>query len=131
MSPEGKSPKQWRDPAEEKRLSYERQGRNRFGENDKASRTAIPAFKARTNRELRRKAGAIMRQIEIGADQVSHADRKLAEMTFHATHPRERKLADEPLGAVLAARGDIEESVIGARRRASVRARLSDRRLYR
>lgn len=42
-------------PQEKKALSYANDRRNAFGENDKASRKAIPARKAGENRKVRRK----------------------------------------------------------------------------
>ncbi len=43
-------------PAHKKALSYAKDRRNSFGENDKAARKAIPARKAGENRKNRRKA---------------------------------------------------------------------------
>ena len=50
------STKRPRSPWEKKALSYARYRRNDYGENDKASRKAIPARKAGGNRKVRRKA---------------------------------------------------------------------------
>lgn len=43
-----------KSPQEKKRLSLERDGRNVYGENDKASRKSIPRAKSRVNRANRR-----------------------------------------------------------------------------
>jgi hypothetical protein len=43
-----------RSPQEKKILSYLKDGRNKYGENDKAARKAIPARKAWVNRTYRR-----------------------------------------------------------------------------
>lgn len=45
-----------KSPQEKKALSYAKDRRNVFGENDKASRKAIPARKASESRKVRRKA---------------------------------------------------------------------------
>ena len=45
-----------RTPQEKKSLSYANDCRNTYGENDKASRKAIPARKAGESRKIRRKA---------------------------------------------------------------------------
>jgi len=50
------SQKKPRSPQEKKALSYANDRRNTYGENDKASRKAIPARKAGENRKVRRKA---------------------------------------------------------------------------
>jgi hypothetical protein len=49
------NPKKPRSPQEKKTLSYANDRRNTYGENDKASRKAIPARKAGENRKVRRK----------------------------------------------------------------------------
>lgn len=45
-----------KSPQEKKALSYAKDRRNGYGENDKSSRKAIPARKAEANRKVRRKA---------------------------------------------------------------------------
>ena len=45
-------PKRVLTPAEKKRLSYERDGRNTYGQSNKASRKAIPRFKAASKRAI-------------------------------------------------------------------------------
>lgn len=45
-----------KSPQEKKALSYAKDRRNVYGENDKASRKAIPARKAGESRKVRRKA---------------------------------------------------------------------------
>ena len=51
-------------PQEKKVLSYEHDRRNSYGQNDKASRKAIPARKASENRKSRRKAGQSLAVVE-------------------------------------------------------------------
>ncbi|PEQ14365.1 hypothetical protein B2G71_01840 [Novosphingobium sp. PC22D] len=68
------SRKKPRSPQEKKALSYLNDRRNTYGENDKASRKAIPARKAGENRKVRRKArqsvGVIDLVDEVTADVV-------------------------------------------------------------
>ncbi len=51
-------------PQEKKALSYAKDRRNSYGENDKASRKIIPLRKARVNRSYRKKVDEILREIE-------------------------------------------------------------------
>lgn len=53
-----------RSPQEKKSLSYANDCRNTYGENDKASRKAIPARKAGENRKVRRKANQALNVID-------------------------------------------------------------------
>ncbi|WP_143007339.1 hypothetical protein [Brevundimonas sp. 374] len=53
-----------RSPQEKKSLSYANDRRNTYGENDKASRKAIPARKAGENRKVRRKANQALNVID-------------------------------------------------------------------
>lgn len=56
-------------PQEKKALSYANDRRNVYGENDKASRKAIPARKAGEHRKVRRKAKRSLRVVEQADDQ--------------------------------------------------------------
>lgn len=47
-------------PQEKKRLSYERDRRNRYGQNAKASRRLIPLRKAKTKRSYRKRTNQIL-----------------------------------------------------------------------
>lgn len=86
-----------RTPAEKKRLSYERDRRNTYGENDKATRKAIPLRKrlrARADRKRANQAlapGVVPSEIEDG----DHLDAEL----LPTRDPRHwRKQPDAPLG---------------------------------
>jgi hypothetical protein len=57
----GKSPK---TPQDKKSLSYAKDRRNTYGENDKSSRKAIPARKAGESRKVRRKANQVLTVVE-------------------------------------------------------------------
>jgi hypothetical protein len=57
-----------RTPQEKKELSYERDRRNTYGENDKASRKNIPRAKRRAARSYRRKTEAVIAEAQAGQD---------------------------------------------------------------
>ncbi|MEM7666217.1 MAG: hypothetical protein AAF250_10220 [Pseudomonadota bacterium] len=57
--------KRRRFPAEKKALSYSKDRRNSYGENDKAARKAIPRNKAKGHRSHRRRAAADLSRYEI------------------------------------------------------------------
>lgn len=56
--------KRQRSPGEKKALSYSKDRRNCYGENDKASRKAIPLRKAKSHRADRRKAAGALAAYE-------------------------------------------------------------------
>jgi ribosomal protein L32 len=92
-----------RDPARKKALSYARDRRNRFGQNDKAARKAIPARKAGESRKSRRKAGHALKVIEV-IERADEASATLSESSL--AHDIERvggwtKGPDTPLGEVV------------------------------
>jgi hypothetical protein len=86
------APKRPRSPQEKKALSLQKDRRNRYGENDKASRKAIPAAKARSHRIVRR------------ADKQALADGEdaLETVALVRCKPHWRKVPDVPLGEVIA-----------------------------
>jgi hypothetical protein len=65
-------------PQEKKRLSYQRDGRNTYGENDKASRKAIPLRKRLRARAVRRKT-----REQLPADRTFISDEELETMDAH------------------------------------------------
>ena len=88
-----------RSPKEKKALSYARDRRNAYGENDKSSRKAIPLRKRKVNRANRH---AARQQLGESGDRVvpEHAER--IEERVQGTKPKTwRKWPDEPLGQVL------------------------------
>jgi hypothetical protein len=85
-----------KSPQEKKALSYAKDRRNAYGENDKASRKAIPARKAGESRKVRRKA----RQSLDVMDQSDEAKAEVVESSLR--HNLERvggwkKSPDAPL----------------------------------
>ena len=89
--------KKFRSPQEKKRLSLDRDRRNTYGQNDKASRKRIPLAKAASRRALRRKSNsvaAIWEKLSVDAAE----SRELAP---NGKRRRFRKSSDEPLRIVL------------------------------
>ncbi|MEU0490105.1 hypothetical protein ABZ249_12815 [Nocardiopsis sp. NPDC006139] len=70
-----------RSPQEEKLLSYTRDRRNRYGENDKASRKGVPRAKSRVSRRNRRaeavalSGGRTTADLDAGADVQERVER--------------------------------------------------------
>lgn len=84
-------------PQEKKELSYERDRRNTYGGNDKASRKLIPLRKAQANRSYRRKAnGVLALAIE---DGLENSD-ALETSARSSKGERWKKVPDQPLGEV-------------------------------
>ncbi len=98
-------------PAEKKRLSYERDRRNTWRENSKATRKAIPKFKAASNRTLRRRGKQLAdpKALEDGKT-VEGVEARIADETWEGLHPIKRKCADVPLGFKLAEKGKLPPS---------------------
>ncbi|MFC4930734.1 hypothetical protein [Massilia sp. GCM10023247] len=86
-------------PQEKKRLSYEKDRRNTYGENSKASRKGIPLAKARANRAERHKQDHVLATAVGVEDNDALA---AVENLVRNTEPRYwRKSPDTPLGQVL------------------------------
>ncbi|MGW4110246.1 hypothetical protein ACWEFJ_05165 [Actinosynnema sp. NPDC004786] len=91
-----------RSPQEKKRLSYAKDRRNTYGENDKGSRRGIPLNRRLDLRADRRRAEQALRGALGPADEAA-ADR--AEQAARDRRPaRFRKTPDTPLGEVVARR---------------------------
>ncbi|ONI83571.1 hypothetical protein ALI22I_34385 [Saccharothrix sp. ALI-22-I] len=91
-----------RTPQEKKRLSYAKDRRNVYGENDKSSRKNIPRGRQRAHRANRRGADQALRAALGPADEAV-ADR--AEQVVRTRRPAVfRKAPDAPLGEVVAGR---------------------------
>ena len=89
-------------PQQKKRLSYARDRRNTYGENDKASRRLIPLAKALDIRSERRTRGQLLaRSLQTQEQAPERLD--AIENDIRSTRPRKwRKSPDSPLGEVLA-----------------------------
>ena len=92
----GKPPTK-RPPAEKKALSYAKDRRNNYGENDKSSRKAIPARKAWGNRKVRHEIKQAVSLIPAADD--ARAD--VLESSARQDTARVggwKKASDQPLG---------------------------------
>jgi hypothetical protein len=93
-------PKQPKSPQEKKRLSLERDRRNVYGENDKASRKNIPRSKARSHRQVRRTA----KQATGIVERLTDGDFDTAQSTLKTPRLQKgewKKGSDAPLGEVV------------------------------
>lgn len=88
-----------RTPQEKKELSYAKDRRNTYGENDKSSRKNIPASKARVNRSYRRKVNDVL---QVASELVEPQELEAVEHKV-ASVKREfwKKAPDAPLGEVV------------------------------
>ena len=98
-----------RTPREKKRLSYERDRRNTYGESPHSSRKSIPRRKAFRNRANRHRQELALRRPPAQPDEYQ-ADRIEAHM-FHYAPKVWKKVPDKPLGVTVA------RSLRGGRRR--------------
>jgi hypothetical protein len=89
-------------PQEKKRLSYMRDRRNDYRENDKASRKAIPLRKRLAARAFRRKTKEYLpkNHLEIPEEELETLDGKIFEAKRQAQSDW-RKKRDVPLGEYL------------------------------
>ncbi|WP_146229427.1 hypothetical protein [Nocardia neocaledoniensis] len=88
-----------RSPQEKKALSYARDRRNCYGENDKSSRKNIPRRKRMRNRADRRREGLFAGAV--GAVDLAAAERCEVELLAKGPASRWRKRPDVPLGEVV------------------------------
>jgi hypothetical protein len=96
-----KSPK---SPREKKALSYERDCRNGYGENAKASRKAIPKRKAQESRRDRHTVAHDLAQIGRVPEEVAEVIESSARHDVNRVGGW-RKVPDKPLGDHLAQKG--------------------------
>ncbi|MEH6685282.1 MAG: hypothetical protein V7664_12370 [Qipengyuania sp.] len=95
-------------PADKKALSYTKDRRNSFGENDKAARKAIPARKACENRKNRRKAVQALDTYET----LDEASADLVESSLTKDVERVggwKKSPDQPLADHIARQNDSRD----------------------
>jgi hypothetical protein len=93
-----------RDPEKAKRLRLLNERVNVYGQNDKASRKAIPRFKAESNRDMRHGARIALLGI-CNAEEGDKADARFADALFLGLHPAKRKVPDLPVGLIVAGKG--------------------------
>jgi len=86
-------------PQEKKRLSYERDRRNTYGENDKASRKNIPLARARSHRSVRHSQNQALHGALVAASEEALTE---AELRAKEAKPQWwKKHRDTPLGEVV------------------------------
>ncbi|GAA3132927.1 hypothetical protein [Streptosporangium carneum] len=99
--------KRGKTPQEKKRLSYAKDRRNDYGENDKSSRKSIRRNKRTPHRADRHRDHQILEAARGAADERSSG---AVEERLYARRPKRwRKFRDAPLGEVL--QGRIERRV--------------------
>ena len=96
-----------KNPDEKKRLSLERDRRNRYGENSKSSRKSIRRGKQRRHMDERRTVGEVLGRLKGSVQEDEATEAELRAKTGIADSRRRgfRKQPDTPLGLVLAAKG--------------------------
>jgi serine kinase of HPr protein (carbohydrate metabolism regulator) len=100
-----------KSPQEKKALSYAKDCRNTYGENDKSARKTIPLRKAKVNRVYRRKINLALQEID------SKIDLEKAELAESEARNIKReywkKSADEPLAKVVERKLERRENHAG------------------
>jgi hypothetical protein len=116
-----------RSPQEKKQLSYVKDRRNKYGENDKSSRKNIPRNKKAPHRANRRRAHQVLEAAHGAVDDVAGA---AAEERLLSKRPKSwEKWRDAPLGEVLQAslRGRMDRGIDGRDRGAARVRRIRQR----
>jgi len=95
-----------KNPAEKKRLSLERERRNRYGENSKASRKAILHGKQRRHMNERRAVGEVLAPLkgQVQEDEATEAELLAKTRITDSRRRGFKKRSDTPLGVILAAK---------------------------
>ncbi len=108
-------------PQEKKALSYAKDCRNTYGENDKASRKIIPLRKAKVNRGYRRKVTQalheISKEVDIEKAELAESEARNIKREYW------KKSTDEPLGKVVERKLERRESHSGNGKTARKNAR--------
>jgi hypothetical protein len=95
----------FKTPREKKLASLALDSRNVYGENDKASRKAIPLKKKRSHQALRRASKPLaLLASNLSDDELVTAEATVLANEIGAKRNRFRKRPDEPLGKVLQAK---------------------------
>jgi hypothetical protein len=93
-----------KNPQDKKRQSLNRDRRNVYGENAKASRKNIPRSKQLTHMDERRAVTALLNRLKgaVDEDDASAAESNAKAATTDSRRRGFKKKPDAPLGAVLA-----------------------------
>jgi len=92
-----------KNPREKKRLRLKRERRNRYGENNKASRKNIPRSKQRQHMNERRTAGEVVARLkgQVQEDQATDAEFLIQSRVTDLRRHGFKKYPDVPLRVVL------------------------------
>lgn len=95
-----------KDPHQKKELSLKLDRRNTYGENDKASRKAIPRGKQRRHMNERRSVDQVLRGLrgEVHDDEAANVELAAKTRTTNSKRKGFKKQPDVPLGVVLDAK---------------------------
>lgn len=109
-------------PQEKKALSYAKDCRNTYGENDKCSRKSIPLRKAKVNRSYRKNANQILQQVSGNID-LEKAD-FLESQARNVKREDWKKSPDTPLGKVV--ERNLESREVHAGKGKALRKKVRD-----
>ena len=96
-----------KDPEEKKRLSLERDRRNRYGENSKSSRKSIQRGKQRRHMDERRTVGEVLGRLKGSVEEDEAIEAEILAKTRVLDSQRRgfKKQPDTSLGVVLVKKG--------------------------
>ncbi|MFZ0981604.1 MAG: hypothetical protein WAN23_19540 [Candidatus Acidiferrales bacterium] len=118
-----------KEPREKKRLSLERDRRNVFGENDKASRKAIPRRKQLSHMRIRRNASQVLAKIkgDVEESRVLEAEALVKTKSITLRRTGFEKTPDRPLGIVIEEqrKARLEHQIMAALRKAGISFRYA------
>lgn len=112
--------KENRGPQEKKALSYAKDRRNAYGENDKAARKLIPLRKAQESRQVRRKVTQELTMLPALDEEAADLIESSVRQDVHRIGGW-RKAADEALGRIVALALEARDSRSGRKARSRLK----------
>jgi hypothetical protein len=109
-------------PQEKKALSYEKDCRNTYGENDKSSRKNIPLRKAKANRSDRKKLNDVLHKVKKVKD--IEVIESFENEVLSVKRNQWKKYPDKPLGQVI--ERQIERRELHARNGKTARKKMKE-----
>jgi hypothetical protein len=109
-------PKHSKSPQQKKRLSLQKDRRNGYGENAKASRKNIPKSKALSHRKVRHAANTQTKLLD-GMPDDKAAVTQSTITTARLQKGAWKKSPDRPLGAIVAGKLKTRAATVGAKKR--------------
>lgn len=112
-----------KSPQEKKRLSLERDRRNVYGENAKASRKNIPRSKQLSHQQQRRAVGQALGNLfgRVGESESTDAELIARSRAIESARYAFKKQPDKPLGEVIARKRRKQASNAKKKKRAQAR----------